>query len=56
MLNQDPSTHAHLVHLFDHDTVEEADFDVVLPAAIDTATTFFREELKKLAYHGESKP
>jgi len=49
VLNQDPSTHAHPVHLFDHDTVEEADFDVVLPAAIDTATTFFREELKKLA-------
>jgi len=48
VLNQDPSTHAHPVHLFDHDTVDQADFDVVLPAAIDTATAYFREELKKL--------
>ncbi|WP_433594265.1 phospholipase D-like domain-containing protein [Nocardia sp. CA-145437] len=48
VLNQDPSTTANPVHLFDQDNTERADFDVVLPAAIDAPTAFFREELKKL--------
>lgn len=48
VLNQDPSTTANPVHLFDQDNTEKADFDVVLPAAIDAPTMFFREELKKL--------
>ncbi len=48
VLNQDPSTTANPVHLFDQENTEKADYDVVLPAAIDTPTTFFREELKKL--------
>jgi hypothetical protein len=37
------------VHLFDQQNAQKADFEVVvLPAAIDAPTTFFREELKKL--------
>ncbi|GAA5141606.1 phospholipase D-like domain-containing protein [Pseudonocardia adelaidensis] len=48
VLNQDPSTNTHPVHLFDQQNTQQADFEVVLPAAIDVPTTFFREELKKL--------
>ncbi|WP_067676706.1 phospholipase D-like domain-containing protein [Nocardia miyunensis] len=48
VLNQDPSTTANPVHLFDQENTEKADFDVVLPAAIDAPTTFFQEELEKL--------
>ncbi|MEK6441853.1 phospholipase D-like domain-containing protein [Pseudonocardia sp. T1-2H] len=48
VLNQDPGTTAHPVHLFDQQNTQKADFEVVLPAAIDAPTTFFREELKKL--------
>jgi phosphatidylserine/phosphatidylglycerophosphate/cardiolipin synthase-like enzyme len=36
------------VLLFDHGNFEKADYRVVLPAAIDEATKFFRRELKKL--------
>ncbi len=47
-INQDPSTTKSPVELFDHGNSEKADYEVVLPAAIDEATTFFRRELKKL--------
>lgn len=48
VVNQDPSTTAHPVELFDQANSEKADFDVVLPAAIDTPTKWFRKEMKKL--------
>ncbi|HEX5199700.1 MAG TPA: phospholipase D-like domain-containing protein [Actinoplanes sp.] len=48
VLNQDPSTKPNPVGLFDQSNREYADYDVVLPAAIDQATEFFRAELKKL--------
>ena len=40
-MNQDPSTTKNPVELFDESNSEKADFDVVLPAAIDEATEFF---------------
>lgn len=48
VVNQDPSTAANPVQLFDKDNWERADYEVVLPAAIDEPTKFFRRELKKL--------
>lgn len=48
VINQDPSTTKTPVELFQRDNSEKADFEVVLPAAIDESTTFFRTELKKL--------
>ena len=36
------------VPIFDPDNVVHADFEVVLPAAIDKATSWFVQELKKL--------
>ena len=48
VLNQDPSTKPNPVGLFDQRNREFADYDVVLPAAIDEPTEFFRAELKKL--------
>jgi hypothetical protein len=48
VVNQDPSTTASPVQLFDQRNRENADFDVVLPAAVDKPTEFFRAELKKL--------
>lgn len=47
-INQDPSTSKTAVELFDQKNWEKADYEVVLPAAIDEATKFFRRELKKL--------
>lgn len=47
-INQDPSTTKNPVELFDQGNSEKADFEVVLPAAIDDATSFFRREMKKL--------
>ena len=47
-INQDPSTTANPVELFQKSNSEKADFEVVLPAAIDTITTFWRKELKQL--------
>ena len=47
-INQDPSTSTNPVELFDHANSEKADFEVVLPAAIDEITTFWQKELKKL--------
>ena len=47
-INQDPSTSANPVELFQGDNSEKADFEVVLPAAIDDATAFFRREMKQL--------
>jgi phosphatidylserine/phosphatidylglycerophosphate/cardiolipin synthase-like enzyme len=47
-INQDPSTTANPVELFDQANRAKADFETVLPAAIDEATKFFRRELKKL--------
>jgi len=48
VVNQDPSTTANPVQLFDQQNRQKADYEVVLPAAIDAPTEFFREELKKL--------
>lgn len=48
VINQDPSTTTTPVELFDHGNSEKADYEVVLPAAIDDTTKFFRRELKKL--------
>ena len=48
VINQDPSTAKNPVELFDHGNSEKTDYEVVLPAAIDEATKFFRRELKKL--------
>jgi phosphatidylserine/phosphatidylglycerophosphate/cardiolipin synthase-like enzyme len=48
VINQDPSTAKNPVELFDHGNSEKADWEVVLPAAIDEATKFFRREMKKL--------
>jgi phosphatidylserine/phosphatidylglycerophosphate/cardiolipin synthase-like enzyme len=47
-INQDPSTSKNPVQLFDRENFETADYEVVLPAAIDEPTKFFRRELKKL--------
>src|SRR4029079_6977617 len=47
-INQDPSTTKNPVKLFDESNWERADYQVVLPAAIDEATKFFRRELRKL--------
>jgi len=47
-INQDPSTAATNVQLFDQANIDRADFDVVLPAAIDVATSWFAREMKKL--------
>ena len=47
-INQDPSTSANPVELFEHANSEKADFEVVLPAAIDEITTFWQKELRKL--------
>lgn len=47
-INQDPSTTKNPVELFHRGNREKADYEVVLPAAIDEATRFFRRELKKL--------
>jgi phosphatidylserine/phosphatidylglycerophosphate/cardiolipin synthase-like enzyme len=48
VVNQDPSTTTKPVHLFDQHNRDKADYDVVLPAAIDQPTNFFREELRRL--------
>jgi phosphatidylserine/phosphatidylglycerophosphate/cardiolipin synthase-like enzyme len=48
VINQDPSTPGNPVELFQQDNSEKADFEVVLPAAIDEPTKWFRRELKKL--------
>jgi phosphatidylserine/phosphatidylglycerophosphate/cardiolipin synthase-like enzyme len=47
-INQDPSTTKNPVKLFDESNWEKADYDVVLPAAIDEPTKFFVREMKKL--------
>jgi phosphatidylserine/phosphatidylglycerophosphate/cardiolipin synthase-like enzyme len=47
-INQDPSTSANPVELFEHANSEKADFEVVLPAAIDDITSFWQKELRKL--------
>lgn len=47
-INQDPSTTANPVELFATQNSEKADFGVVLPAAIDEATSWFRREMKQL--------
>jgi phosphatidylserine/phosphatidylglycerophosphate/cardiolipin synthase-like enzyme len=48
VINQDPSTTKNPVELFDHANGEKTDYEVVLPAAIDEPTKFFRREMKKL--------
>jgi len=48
VINQDPSTSTNPVELFQADNSEKADFEVVLPAQVDTITTFWSRELKKL--------
>jgi phosphatidylserine/phosphatidylglycerophosphate/cardiolipin synthase-like enzyme len=47
-INQDPSTSKNPVELFQGENSDKADFNVVLPAAIDKVTTFWAKELKKL--------
>jgi phosphatidylserine/phosphatidylglycerophosphate/cardiolipin synthase-like enzyme len=47
-INQDPSTSKNPVELFDSENSDKADFDLVLPAAIDEATEWFVREMKKL--------
>jgi phosphatidylserine/phosphatidylglycerophosphate/cardiolipin synthase-like enzyme len=47
-INQDPSTDANPVELFDSENSEKADFSVVLPAAIDEPTEWFSREMVKL--------
>lgn len=47
-INQDPSTSKNPVELFQGENSDKADFNVVLPAAIDKVTTFWTKELKKL--------
>ncbi|GAC1395237.1 MAG: hypothetical protein NVSMB68_12300 [Thermoanaerobaculia bacterium] len=47
-INQDPSTTKNNVELFDATNWEKADYDVVLPAAIDEATAWFAREMRKL--------
>ncbi len=47
-INQDPSTTANPVQLFDSENSVKADFEVVLPANIDTPTAWFRREMLKL--------
>ena len=47
-INQDPGTSANPVQLFDQANRLKSDYDVVLPAAIDEPTKYFRRELKKL--------
>ena len=47
-INQDPSTTKNPVKLFDRGNVTNADYDVVLPAAIDKTTKFFVREMKKM--------
>jgi phosphatidylserine/phosphatidylglycerophosphate/cardiolipin synthase-like enzyme len=47
-INQDPSTGANPVELFDSGNSQKADYELVLPAAIDEATDWFRREMKRL--------
>lgn len=47
-INQDPSTTANPVELFESDNSQKADYEVVLPAAIDESTKWFRREMKKM--------
>jgi len=47
-INQDPSTTTNPVQLYDGANTIKTDFNVVLPAAIDTPTAWFVRELKKL--------
>jgi hypothetical protein len=47
-INQDPSTKKNNVELFQEDNWARADYEVVLPAAIDEPTKWFRAELLKL--------
>jgi hypothetical protein len=47
-INQDPSMGKVKVPLFAQENVVNADFEVVLPAAIDTTTSWFVRELRKL--------
>lgn len=47
-INQDPSTSANPVELFESDNSAKADYEVVLPAEIDEPTEWFARELRKL--------
>jgi phosphatidylserine/phosphatidylglycerophosphate/cardiolipin synthase-like enzyme len=49
VLNQDPSTTANPLQIFRGKQTDLADFDVVLPASIDTATSWFAREMTRLA-------
>jgi phosphatidylserine/phosphatidylglycerophosphate/cardiolipin synthase-like enzyme len=48
VVNQDPSTEKNPVELFDSANSEKADYEVVLPAAIDKTTAYWAAEMKKL--------
>jgi phosphatidylserine/phosphatidylglycerophosphate/cardiolipin synthase-like enzyme len=47
-INQDPSTTANPVELFESENSAKTDFEVVLPANIDASTDWFRREMVKL--------
>ncbi|HEX6751123.1 MAG TPA: phospholipase D-like domain-containing protein [Longimicrobium sp.] len=47
-INQDPSTSANPVELFESEKPDKTNFDVVLPAEIDEATEWFAREMRKL--------
>jgi phosphatidylserine/phosphatidylglycerophosphate/cardiolipin synthase-like enzyme len=48
VINQDPSTTKNPVELFQEQNSEKADFETVLPAAIDDVTAYWTNELRKL--------
>ena len=48
VVNQDPSTTKSPVELFAQQNRDKTDYGVVLPAAVDEPTKFFRRELRKL--------
>jgi phosphatidylserine/phosphatidylglycerophosphate/cardiolipin synthase-like enzyme len=47
-INQDPSTTKNPVELFPQGKSVKADLEIVLPAAVDEATEWFRKEMQKL--------
>lgn len=48
VLNQDPSTAAHPLHLFNAGAQHSVDFEVALPAAVDSTVAFWLREILKL--------
>jgi phosphatidylserine/phosphatidylglycerophosphate/cardiolipin synthase-like enzyme len=48
VINQDPSTTANPVELFEENSSDKVDFEVVLPEAVDETTAYWAAELRKL--------